>query len=147
MLVGFISIALQLRTTGIWLHHNIYHIFIMYYVCLFQRRSLFAKEALLFLSWTFLAMTKIHIICAYGSAQTVPFRKNWKITQTFLFKSAVSAYAALSLSSISWQVGPDPMICVAMQGPGSGSNLAKYFSPWGLFKHRLKAIAWYDISH
>lgn len=61
--------------------------------------------------------------------------------------SAVSAYAALSLSSICWQVGPDPMISVARQGPGSGSNLAKYLCPWGLFKCRLKAIAWCDINH
>lgn len=89
-------------------------------------------------------MTKIHIICSCVNVQTVPFRKNWKITQTFLFKSAVSAYAALSI--ICWQVGPDPMICVARQGPGSGSNLAKYLSPWGLFKCRLKAITWCDIS-
>lgn len=147
MLVGFISIALQLGTTGIWLHHNIYHIFIIYHVYLFQRRSLFAKETLLFSSWIFLAVTKIHIICGCGNVQTVPFRKNWKITQTFLFKTAVFAYAALSLPSICWQVGPDPMICVARQGPGSGSNLAKYLSPWGLFKRRLKAIAWCDISH
>lgn len=72
-------------------------------------------------------MTKMHIICGCGNVQTVLFRKNWKITQTFLFMSAVSASAALS--SICWQVGPDPMICVARQGPGSGSNLAKYLNP------------------
>lgn len=38
------------------------------------------------------------------------------------------------------------MIGVARQGPGSVSNLAKYLSPWGLFKQRLKAIAWCGIS-
>lgn len=139
--MGFISIALQLRTTGIWLHHNIYHIFIIYHVYLFQRRSLFCQRDLALLKLDFLAVTKIHIICGCGNVQTVLLRKNWKITQTFLFKSAVSASAALSLSSICWQVGPDPMICVARQGLGSGSNLAKYVSPWGLFKHRLKAMA------
>lgn len=109
------------------------------------KKESFCQRDLAFLSWTFLAVTKIRIICGCVNVQTVPFRKNWKITQTFLFKSAVSAYAALS--SICWQVGPDPMICMARQGPGSGSNLAKYLSPWGLFKRRLKAIAWCDISH
>lgn len=146
MLVGFISIALQLRTTGIWLHHNIYHILIIYHVYLFQRKS-FCQRNLAFLKLDLFSHDKIHIICGCGNVQTVPFRKNWKITPTFLFKSAVSAYAALSLSSICWQVRPDPMISVARQGPGSGSNLEKYLCPWGLFKCRLKAIAWCDISH
>lgn len=111
------------------------------------KKESFCQRDLAFLKLDFLAMTKIHIICGCGNVQTVLFRKNWKIAQTFLFKSAVSASAALSLSSICWQVGPDPMICVARQGPESGSNLTKYLSPWGLFKCRLKAIAWCDISH
>lgn len=94
-------------------------------------------------------MTKIHIFTSSVAVVMSKLFLSERIgrSQTFLFKSAVFAYAALSLPSICWQVGPDPMICVARQGLGSGSNLAKYLSPWGLFKHRLKAIAWCDISH
>ena len=119
---GLISIALQLRTTGILLHHNIHHIFVIYPVLSVPKKESFCQRDLAFLQVDFLAMMKIHIICGCGNVQTVPFRKNWEITQTFLFKSAVFVYAVLALSSICWQVGPDPMICVARQGPG-GSRI------------------------
>lgn len=88
------------------------------------KKESFCQRDLAFLKLDLLSHDKNSIISGCVHVQTVPFRKNWKITQTFLLKSAVSAYAALS--SICWQVGPDPMICVARQGPGSGSNLAKY---------------------
>lgn len=81
-------------------------------------KGVFLPKRPYFAKVNFLAVIKILIIRGCSNVQSVPFRKNWKITQTFRFKSAVFAHAALALSSIYWQVEPDPMICVARRGPG-----------------------------